>query len=132
MLSALPAAAQFDPPLRRVPRADGPPVRVERVERDCHREPARHYLEEAGRRVWHYHRGPNCRVILGRGDEEEEVVEDCHREVRRHFIPGYGRLYHSHRGPRCRVVEYEVYREDRYDGPPPRDCVQIGPVRVCP
>jgi hypothetical protein len=117
------AAAAMQQP----PAMDGDSL-VTRVQIDCHPDVRRHYLPEYGRRVWHRHRQSNCRIILADPDFDDGP-RDCHRDVRRHYLPEYGRrVYHRHVGERCRIRVYDEYRGDGYGD---RNCVQIGPVRLC-
>lgn len=93
--------------------------------RGCHRDAERHFVPEFGERLWHFHRGPDCRPRR----VDAPGREDCHREVRRHYLPRYGRaMAHRHVGPECRV---RVYRP--YEGRPqrPDSCIRIGAVQFC-
>ncbi len=45
------------------------------VQRDCHRDSERHYLDDYDRRLWHHHVGRHCRVVLD---------EDPHSGYRRY------------------------------------------------
>lgn len=98
---------------------------------DCHESVRRHYLEEYGRRVAHYHRGRSCRAVIvdGDGGGGGGRDRDCHRDPQRHYLDEYGRrVWHRHVGPRCRVDTLREYREERRD----EGCFRAGPVTVCP
>jgi hypothetical protein len=118
--AALLAALGWTVPTVAAPAVDKPSVESGvTLATGCHRDVERGNVPGYGR-VWHYHRGENCRTVIvqpdaGGGDDDEE---DCHREVRRHYVPEFGeRVWHFHRGPNCRVVEV-----DRPDPEPVRDC----------
>ncbi len=101
---------------------------VVNVQIDCHPDVRRHYLPEYGRRVWHRHRQPSCRIVLV-DPEFEERPRDCHRDIRRHYLPEYGRsLYHKHVGERCRIRVYDRYEGGGSGG---NSCVKIGPLTLC-
>ena len=84
------------------------------------------YRTHGGAYQRHRHQGYDCLPVYE--DDEEDEYDDCHRDVQRHRISGYGRVWHRHRGRNCRVEIYEE-QEDDYEG---QDCVQFGPVQVCP
>ena len=40
------------------------------VQRDCHRDSRRHYLDDYGHRIWHHHVGRRCRIVLDEDDDD--------------------------------------------------------------
>jgi hypothetical protein len=66
-------AAEPVAPLFEMPGADS----IIEVQRDCHRDSRRHYLDEFGRRVWHHHTR-RCNIRL------DEDVDDYDYDYRRY------------------------------------------------
>ena len=91
------------------------------VHNTCHSN----YRTHGGAYERHYHRDYDCATIY---EDDEDEYEDCHRDIQRHRVEGYGRVWHRHRGRNCRIEIYEE-QDDDYEG---ENCVQLGPVQVCP
>ncbi len=76
--------------------------------------------------------------VLQFTDSDVTRVGGCHRGRRLHYVPRWGyRAWHRHRGRRCRPRQTGprrgYYDPGYYHGPRyyRRNCVWVGPVRVC-
>jgi len=90
----------------------------------CHRDVEKHRIWEGGPRVWHYHKGNNCRPV----EVSRNRSGHCHRDVRDHSHEGWGWTVHRHEGSNCRVQPYrEEYRDRGHAG-----CIELGFLYFCP